>query len=339
MTLRAAFLVALTLAIACARAEDAAAQAYPSRPIRMVVPTTAGGPTDTIARIMADGMRAPLGQPIVIENVPGASGSIGVGRVAKAAPDGYTLGLGNEPWYVFNGALYDLPYDLANSFDEVALFTRDPMILVGRKDLAARDLKELIAWLKANPGKALAGTAGNGSVGHIFGVSFERATGTRLQFVPFRGFAEATTDLMGGHIDVIIGLAAGLLPQVRVGAIRAYAVFEPTRLASDPAIPTADEAGVPGTVLRGLARLLRAKGNAAGDRRAAQCRNRRGAERSGRARAHGGDRPEATGRARADAGGARRPSQGRDRQVVAVHQASRHQGGVRRGGRGARVRP
>jgi len=251
MTLRAAFLVALTLAIACARAEDAAAQAYPSRPIRMVVPTTAGGPTDTIARIMADGMRAPLGQPIVIENVPGASGSIGVGRVAKAAPDGYTLGLGNEPWYVFNGALYDLPYDLANSFDEVALFTRDPMILVGRKDLAARDLKELIAWLKANPGKVLAGTAGNGSVGHIFGVSFERATGTRLQFVPFRGFAEATTDLMGGHIDVIIGLAAGLLPQVRVGAIRAYAVFEPTRLASDPAIPTADEAGVPGLFFAG----------------------------------------------------------------------------------------
>jgi tripartite-type tricarboxylate transporter receptor subunit TctC len=243
--------IALSCALTFGQVVGAAAQVYPSHPIKMVVPTTAGGPTDTIARIMADGMRGPLGQSIIIENVPGASGSLGVGRVAKAAPDGYTLGLGNLPWYVFNGAIYDLPYDFPNAFDPVSLITRDPMILVGRKDLPAKDLKELIGWLKENPGKALAGTAGAGSVGHVFGINFERATGTKLQFVPFRGFAEATTDLMGGHIDLIFGLAAGFLPQVQAGTIKAYAVFEKTRLATAPEIVTADEAGAPGLFMSG----------------------------------------------------------------------------------------
>jgi tripartite-type tricarboxylate transporter receptor subunit TctC len=249
MQKRTIFVALMTLAFTLGNLPGATAQGYPSRPIRMLIPTTAGGPTDTIGRIMADGMRAHLAQPVVIENVPGASGSLGAGRVAKAAPDGYTLGLGNLPWYVFNGAIYDLPYDLATAFEPVSLITSDPIVLVTRKDLPAKDLKELIGWLKTKHDPALAGTGGIGSLGQIVGVNFEKATGSDLQFVPFRGFAEAGTGLMGGHIDLLMGPIAGFLPQVRAGTMKAYAVFEKTRLAAAPEIPTADEAAAPGLVM------------------------------------------------------------------------------------------
>src|SRR5437868_8365132 len=159
--------------------EKAAAQSYPSRPITMVVPFAAGGPSDVIARIIADRMRVSLGQPVIIEAVPSASGLVGVARAVRAAPDGYTLGLGTWPTHVLNGALFQLPYDLRTDFAPVSLIASNPMLLVSRNDLPAADLNELIAWLKANPDQALQGATGQGSSGHVAGTFFQKATGTR----------------------------------------------------------------------------------------------------------------------------------------------------------------
>ncbi len=221
-------------------------QSYPSRPIKIVVPSTAGGPADTIARIVANGMRSSLGQGVVIEDVPGASGSLGVGRVARAVPDGYTVGFMSDSWAVYNGAILDLPYDLARDLDPVSPICANPMILVARADLAAKTAQELIDWLKGRPGKALMGTGGAGSVGHVFGISFEQATGTDVTFVPFRGFAEVGSELIAKRIDLAIAPTPGFLPQLRAGTIKAYAVLGKTRLAAAPDIPTAEEAGATG---------------------------------------------------------------------------------------------
>ena len=239
-------LIAMALAASCAIADNAAAQVYPSRPVTMVVPFPAGGSTDTIGRVMADGMRASLGQTIIIENVGGASGNIGVGRVARAAPDGYTLILGSWPTHVLNAAIFTLPYDPLNDFEPVSLVAAQPLFIIAKKAMPAKDLAELIAWLKANPDKATQGTAGTGGASHLAGVFFQKATGTRYQLVPYRGSAPAMQDLLAGQIDMMIDLAASSTPQVRAGNVKAYAVTSKTRLAAAPDVPTVDEAGLPG---------------------------------------------------------------------------------------------
>ena len=224
----------------------AMAQAYPSRSITMVVPFAAGGPVDTLARILAERMRASLGQTVVIENVTGAGGSIGTGRVARAAPDGYTLVIGIWTTHLVNGAIYALQYDVLNDFEPVALLANNPQVIVAKRSMLANDLKGLIAWLKLNPDKASAGTAGVASPQHVLGVFFQSATGTRFQFVHYRGGGPATQDLVAGQIDLIIGDQVTSLPQIRSGNIKAYAVTNKNRLTAAPDIPTVDEAGLPG---------------------------------------------------------------------------------------------
>ena len=222
------------------------AQTYPSRPVTMVVPYSAGGPTDTIARIMAERMRGPLGQTIIVENTTGAAGTLGVGRVARAAPDGYTISIGHWGTHVVNGAIYPLQYDVFNDFEPVAMIATNPQLIVARKGLPAKDLQELVAWLKANSAKATQGTAGHGSASHVSGVYLQSITGARFQFVPYRGAGPAMQDLVAGQIDIMVDQAANSLPQVRSGTIKAYAVTDKTRLAAAPDIPTVDDAGVPG---------------------------------------------------------------------------------------------
>jgi tripartite-type tricarboxylate transporter receptor subunit TctC len=236
----------LTLLAALAAAADASAQSYPSRPLTMVVPYSAGGPTDTIARIMAEGMRASLGQTIIVENTTGAAGTIGVGRVARAAPDGYTIGIGHWGTHVVNAAIYTLQYDVLNDFEPVAMIATNPQLIVAKKAVPASNLQELIAWLKANSATATQGTAGHGSASHVSGVYLQDVTGARFQFVPYRGAGPAMQDLVAGQIDIMVDQAANSLPQVRAGAIKAFAVTDKVRLAAAPEIPTVDEAGAPG---------------------------------------------------------------------------------------------
>jgi tripartite-type tricarboxylate transporter receptor subunit TctC len=231
-------------------AAPAASQSYPTRPITLIVPFGAGGPVDTLARTLIEPMRMSLGQPVLIENVTGASGTIGVGRAVRAAPDGYTVSIGNWPSHVVNGAIYSLPYDLLKDFAPVARLPSNPYVIVARKDLPAKDLKELIAWLKANPDKATEGTAGPGAGQHVSGVYFQNVTGTRFQFVPYRaGSSDIMRDLVAGHIDLTFDQAITALPHVRNGAVKAYAVTSSTRLAAAPEIPTVDEAGAPGVYI------------------------------------------------------------------------------------------
>src|SRR5499426_248064 len=213
----------------------AAAQTFPSRPITLVVAFAAGGSGDTIARILADHMRTQLGQTIEVENV---GGSIGVGRVARAAPDGYTIVAGNWPTHVLNGAIYSLNYDVLKDFEPIWLVATESIVIVGRKDFPAAGLKDLIAWLRANPDKASAGTVGPGSVGHIVGLFFQKETGTRFQFVPYRGVGPAMQDMIAGQIDVMFDTSANSLPQVRSGNVKAFAVTAKARPAAAPEIPT-----------------------------------------------------------------------------------------------------
>jgi tripartite-type tricarboxylate transporter receptor subunit TctC len=239
-------LVSLALTAVFADVETASAQPYPSHPVTMIVPLAAGGPIDTIARIVAEGMSASLAQPVIIENVTGASGSLGVGRVARAKPDGYTICLGYLGTHVFNAAAFPLPYDLLNDFEPVSLLVSNPLLIIARKTLAAKDLRELIAWLKANPDKASEGTTGPGGSSEVAGIYFQKETGTRFQLVPYRGAAPMMQDLLAGRIDLMFDFAANSLPQVRSGTIKAYAVTAPSRLPTAPDIPTVDEAGLPG---------------------------------------------------------------------------------------------
>jgi tripartite-type tricarboxylate transporter receptor subunit TctC len=222
------------------------AQAFPSRPVTVVVGAAAGGPTDTLTRILADRMRVYLNQPVIIENNGAAAGSIAVGRVARAAPDGYTLGIGQYGNYVLNGAIYPLTYDLLNDFEPVALVASNPQAIVVKNDLPVKTLKELIAYLAANPGKATEGTAGAGSPSHVSGIYLQNVTGTRFTFVPYRGAAPAMQDLAAGQIDFMIDQASNSIPQVRGGRIRALAVTAKARMTAAPDIPTVDEAGLPG---------------------------------------------------------------------------------------------
>jgi len=244
MESRKVMLLSLAIAASFGCIREATAQAYPSRPITVIVPNPAGGPMDTVARIIAERLRGALGQPIIIENVPGASGSIGTGRIARAAGDGYTLSLGGWSQYVANGAVYDLKYDLVKNFEPVMLVATQPLLLVANKSVPAKNLMELIAWLKANPDNAWQGTGGH--LDHVAGVLFQKETGTRFGFVPYRGINQAMQDLVGGQIDLMIATAPASLPAMQTGSIKAYAVTAKSRLTTAPDIPTVDEAGLPG---------------------------------------------------------------------------------------------
>lgn len=229
-----------------ALATPATAQNFPSRPLTMIVPASAGGPTDAIARVLSERMGGMLGQTIVVDNVSGASGSIGVGKVARAAPDGYTIGIGQWSHYVLNGATYNLQYDLLADFAPVSLVANGPLLLVAKKDFPADTLRDMVAWLQANSDKASAGTGGIGTPGHIAGIFFQQKTGTRFQFVPYRGTGPALRDLMAGQIDFMLDQASNVLPAVQSGAIKAFAITDKARLPTAPSVPTVDEAGLPG---------------------------------------------------------------------------------------------
>lgn len=224
----------------------ARAQTYPSRPITLIVPYPAGGPTDTIARLLGERMRTSLGQPVIIENVAGAGGNIGVGRVVRAAADGYTLSIGHWGSHVVNGAIYTLSYDLRTDLEPIALISDGPQLIVAAKSVPANDIKELVTWLKANPGKVTLGTTGVGGASHLAGILFQKATGTDIQIVPYRGAAPRMQDMLSGQIHLAFDQAASALPQVRGGNLKAYAVTSKTRLAVAPDIPTVDEAGLSG---------------------------------------------------------------------------------------------
>jgi tripartite-type tricarboxylate transporter receptor subunit TctC len=222
------------------------AEDYPARPISMIVPFPAGGATDNVARFLGEKMRAILGQPIVIENVAGAAGSLGVGRAVRSAADGYTLSIGTSTTHVLTGGLYALPFDLFKDLEPVIEIGSEPLLIVGKKSLPADDLKGLITWLKANPDKASVGIAGVGATGHLTGISFQKATGTRFQFVPYRGNSPAMQDLLAEQIDFMIEPASNFLALLGAGSIKPFAITSRTRLSSSPNIPTADEAGLPG---------------------------------------------------------------------------------------------
>ncbi|TMJ26323.1 MAG: tripartite tricarboxylate transporter substrate binding protein BugD, partial [Alphaproteobacteria bacterium] len=241
-----ALAVAIAFAVSIASLSLAHAQSYPSRPITMVVPLGPGGSTDVIGRIMAEGMRPLLGQPVIVENVTGAGGSIGVGRVARASPDGYTIGIRQWGTNVANGAIYPLAYDLIGDFEPIALIATQPFLIVSRKSMPAHDLNELTAWLKANTNKAAQGNSGIGTPSHIGGVLFQKAIGARFQLIPYRGAGQTMQDLLAGNIDVALDTPALSMPQVRSGNIKAYAVTAKSRIAVAPDIPTTDEAGLPG---------------------------------------------------------------------------------------------
>src|SRR5580704_8513514 len=226
----------------------ATGQTYPTRPITMVVTLPAGSAMDAAARLVAERMRQSLGQPIIIENISGANGSIGTGRVARAAPDGYSIVAGIWNTHVANGAIYRLPYSVLTDFEPVSLLVNLSYLIVAKKTLPASDLQGFIAWLKANPDKATEGTSGTGSVQHVGGLLFQKLTDTRFQFVPYRSSSRAMQDLMPGRIDWLLVVPTDAVPQLRAGTIQAFAARARTRLAA-PEIPTVDEAGLPGFYL------------------------------------------------------------------------------------------
>jgi tripartite-type tricarboxylate transporter receptor subunit TctC len=222
------------------------ADAFPSRPITIIVPTPAGGATDAVARVLAERMRVSLGQPVTVENVAGASGTIGTSRAVRAVPDGYTICLGGWAFNVLNGAIFTLPYDVAKDFEPVGVVERHSFMIAGKKDLPAKDLRGLIGWLKANPDKVTFGTTGSGGISTVGAVFFQRESGTKLRLVPYRGLSIAMQDLVAGQIDLMIDFPATILPLARAGSIKAYVATSESRLAAAPEIPTAHEAGLPG---------------------------------------------------------------------------------------------
>jgi tripartite-type tricarboxylate transporter receptor subunit TctC len=254
MKMKAAF-AALLLVAGGALAQPAA---YPSRNVTLIVPFPPGGSTDAVARIMAERMRVTLGQTVVVENVGGAGGSIAVGRVARAAPDGYTIDIGQWDTHVGNGVVYpQLGYDVQKDFEPIGLLSINPQLLIGRKALPD-DLKGLVAWMKANPGKAT--FANQNAAAQTSGVLLQQATGTSVLFVPYKGAGPAMQDILAGHIDLLVVQAAAALPQVRAGTMKAFANMSPVRSTSVPNIPTSDEAGVPGLYMSGWFGFFAPKG-------------------------------------------------------------------------------
>jgi tripartite-type tricarboxylate transporter receptor subunit TctC len=237
--------IALAFAIVAA-VGSASAQSYPSRPVTVIVPFAAGGVTDIVARIVSERMKTALGQSVIIENVSGAGGTIGVTRLFRAAPDGYTLVVGQWTSHVGAGAMYPVPFDYLNDFEPVSMLSVAPLWIVGRSGLPAKDLRELIAWLKANPDKASAATTGLGSGIHMCLVYFQNMTGTKFPLAPYRGAAPLMQDMLAGQIDLSCPEAGQTLPQYRAGSIKAYAVLTEKRWFAAPDVPTIDEAGVPG---------------------------------------------------------------------------------------------
>jgi tripartite-type tricarboxylate transporter receptor subunit TctC len=235
------------LAFTGVHANHAHAQPFPSRPITMVVPFAAGGGTDTLGRIIAEGMKASLGQPVIVENLPGAAGSAALSRVSRAAPDGYTVVFGNWATHVVGPATHAVPYDVVKDFVPVSLAATQPLVIIANKSVPANGLRELVAWVKANSDKATVGTAGPGSATHVAGLFFQAKTGARVRLVPYRGGgAQSMQDLIGGHVNLAFTQASNALPHMQTGEIKAYAVTASARLAAARNIPTVDEAGVPG---------------------------------------------------------------------------------------------
>jgi tripartite-type tricarboxylate transporter receptor subunit TctC len=255
MTKRVVALALIALAgIVCAQAQ---AQTFPSRQITLIVPFPPGGSTDVAARILAERMRAPLGQPVIIENVGGAGGSIAVGRVARAAPDGYTIDIGQWDTHV-GSIIYKLDYDLQKDFEPVGLISNNPQLMVAKKDLPADNLKDLVAWMKANPGKI--NFVNQNAAANVSGVLFEKLTGQKVHFIPYRGAGPAMTDLVSGQVDLLVVQGAVALSQIRAGKIKAIANLSARRSASMPDIPTSDEGGVPGLYMSGWFGFFAPKG-------------------------------------------------------------------------------
>src|SRR5262245_35211859 len=226
--------------------ESAWAQSYPARPVTIIVPFAAGGATDTLTRFLAEQMRPILGQPIVIENVAGAAGTIGVGRAVRSPADGYTLSIGTSTTHMLTGGLYDLPFNLLADLDPVIMIGSEPLLVVAKNDLPVTTLKELIAWLKANPDKASVGIAGVGATGHLAGLAFQKETGTKFQHIPYKGNAPVMQDLAAGQIDFVIEPSSNFLSLVQAGKIKPLAITSAERVSSYPNVPTVNEAGVPG---------------------------------------------------------------------------------------------
>ena len=241
--LAAAFMFAFLAFLAPAHADT-----FPSRPITLIVPFPPGGSTDVAARVMADKMGAALGQAVIVENVGGAGGSIGVGRLARATPDGYTIDIGQWDTHV-GSIIYNLNYDLQTDFAPIGLISINPMLLIARKTLPADDLKTLVAWMKANPGDAK--FVNQNASAQVGGLLLQKLTATQVLFIPYRGAGPAMTDLISGQVDLLLVQGAVALPQVRGGAIKALAELSPQRSASMPDIPSADESGVPGLYISG----------------------------------------------------------------------------------------
>ena len=244
--MKKALLIAATVAAVLSLMGSATAQTYPSRPITMIVPFPAGGPSDVVPRILSDHLRTTLGQSIVIENVSGAGGSIGMGRVARSAPDGYTVGVGSWSTGVVNGAIYNLNYDVVNDFEPVILLPENPLFITSKKAVPANNLGELVSWIKANKDRVLVATSGVGTSPHVAGVMLQHLTGGPVQqLVHYRGGAPALQDLIAGQVDVNMNQASVFLPYLSDDRIRIYAVLAKTRLPQAPDLPTVDEAGLP----------------------------------------------------------------------------------------------
>ena len=248
------FVAAIALA-ACAAAVQA--QGFPSRPITLVVPFPPGGSTDTAARIIADRMRVPLGQTVVIENVGGAGGTIGVGRIARAAPDGYTIDIGQWDTHV-GSIIYPLSYDLQKDFQPIGLLSLNPQLMIARRGFPADDLKGLVAWMKANPDKAT--FVDQNAAARVTGILMQQATGTTLQFIPYRGAGPAMQAMLGGQVDLMVVQAAVTLPQARAGTVKILANLSPARSPVVPGVPTSDESGIPGLYASGWFGLFAPRG-------------------------------------------------------------------------------
>ena len=236
----------IAFAAACVLASGAAAQGYPVKPITVVVPFSAGGPTDTLARILGERMRVALGQIVIVDNTTGAGGSIGVGKVVKSAPDGYMVSIGHWGTHVVNGVYYTLPYNLQTDLEPVAMIASNPQLIVSRLGIPATNLKELVAWTKANKDKVLMGTGGVGGASHMAALYFGNQIGLKFQYVPYRGGAPALAGLLANEFDLYVTQVGSAVGLVRAGKVRAYAVTAKNRQAAAPEIPTVDEAGMPG---------------------------------------------------------------------------------------------
>ena len=244
MLARLSALTAILLVIGVS--QGAYGQSWPARPVTVIVPFAAGGATDSLTRFLAEQIRPILGQPLVIENIAGAAGTIGVGRAVRSPADGYTLSIGTSTTHILTGGLYNLQFDLLGDLEPIILIGSEPLLIVGKKSLPPDDLKGLIAWLKANPDKASVGVAGIGATGHLTGISLQRETGTRFAFVPYRGNGPAMQDLLAEQIDFMVEPASNFKALLGAGSVKPYAITGKARLKAWPNIPTTDEAGLPG---------------------------------------------------------------------------------------------